>query len=73
MLLSRVITQFTPNLHTLVLPMVADVHLLSIISNSAMNLKILDISLSFCVDDDAIINTIASIDQGNMTSYISYI
>ena len=72
MLLSRVITQFAPNLHTLVLPMVADVHLLSIISTSASNLKILDISLSLCVDDDAIINTLASIDQGNITSYISY-
>ena len=53
-----------PNLHTLIMPAVADINLLYTISVLANQLKVLDLSFSLSVDDDAISNTIGKFSEG---------
>ena len=55
-----------PNLHTLIMPAVADINLLYTISVLANQLKVLDLSFSLSVDDDAISNTIGKFCEGNL-------
>ena len=54
-----------PNLQTLIMPAVADINLLYTISVLAHQLKVLDLSFSLSVDDDAISNTIGKFCEGN--------
>ena len=54
-----------PNLNTLIMPAVADINLLYTISVLANQLKVLDLSFSLSVDDDAISNTIGKFCEGN--------
>ena len=54
-----------PNLQTLIMPAVADINLLYTISVLAHQLKVLDLSFSLSVDDDAISNTIGKSCEGN--------
>ena len=61
-----------PNLHTLIMPAVADVNLLYTISVLANQLKVLDLSFSLSVDDDAISNTIGKFCQGNLNHIMQF-
>ena len=54
-----------PNLQSLIMPAVADINLLYTISVLAHQLKVLDLSFSLSVDDDAISNTIGKFCEGN--------
>ena len=61
-----------PNLHTLIMPAVADINLLYTISVLANQLKVLDLSFSLSVDDDAISNTIGKFCQGNLNHIMQF-
>ena len=61
-----------PNLHTLIMPAVADVNLLYTISVLANQLKVLDLSFSLSVDDDAISNTIGKFCEGNLNHIMQF-
>ena len=61
-----------PNLQTLIMPAVADINLLYTISVLAHQLKILDLSFSLSVDDDAISNTIGKFCEGNFIYIIRF-
>ena len=61
-----------PNLHTLIMPAVADINLLYTISVLANQLKVLDLSFSLSVDDDAISNTIGKFCEGNLNHIMQF-
>ena len=61
-----------PNLQTLVMPAVADINLLYTISVLAHQLKVLDLSFSLSVDDDAISNTIGKFCEGNLNHIMQF-
>ena len=61
-----------PNLQTLVMPAVADINLLYTISVLANQLKVLDLSFSLGVDDDAISNTIGKFCEGNFIFIVRF-
>ena len=61
-----------PNLQTLVMPAVADINLLYTISVLANQLKVLDLSFSLSVDDDAISNTIGKFCEGNFIYIVRF-
>ena len=61
-----------PNLHTLIMPAVADINLLYTISVLANQLKVLDLSFSLSVDDDAISNTIGKFCEGNLNKIMQF-
>ena len=61
-----------PNLQTLIMPAVADINLLYTISVLAHQLKVLDLSFSLSVDDDAISNTIGKFCEGNLNHIMRF-
>ena len=54
------------------MPAVADINLLYTISVLANQLKVLDLSFSLSVDDDAISNTIGKFCQGNLNHIMQF-
>ena len=64
LLTNKVLILYSSHIHTLILPSIADINLLHTISTLSNQLKILDLSFSMCVDDEAIATTIGKDNEG---------
>ena len=69
-MINEILMLYTSHLHTLILPTVADINLLHTLSSIATQLKVLDLSFSMCVDDEAMTSTIGKDSKGSNSLFL---